>query len=171
MPNWKQVIGSVFKRSHPDIYQATKAYAEAKGIKVDDVVGAAVSAYLSADDEGKEKLEAAIAERRETGGGVGNIKATMGLMKDFLGMFTEFSKSMAESRAAMQVSSVVADYQAISEAAKKIGAAGAESGSGTMEDVIGKAIIGNILTGLGAKKEVASQKKVGTAPVQEIGED
>ena len=43
---WKQVLKRVFSRAQPDIYQAAKEYAASKDMKVGDVIGAAVSAYL-----------------------------------------------------------------------------------------------------------------------------
>ena len=56
MSKLKDVLKRVFARRHSDIWAALQDYANSKGIRVDDALAAAVSAYLAADEEGKETL-------------------------------------------------------------------------------------------------------------------
>ena len=56
----KRLLGRVFGRKYPDLYDAVKSYAEKRGLKPEHVIASAVAAYLSADEEGKEELEEAM---------------------------------------------------------------------------------------------------------------
>lgn len=156
----RSLIGRVFKRRHGDIYAAVSEYASRKGLKVEDVVAAACSAYLMADEEGKSELERAVRERT----GNVNIKATLGLFRDFCSVMSEMFRALNEARAGMSVSALISDFKAVSESMNEIRRIGAESGRGSMEDVIGQAILTSLLSRLGASP---GRRKLGSEPVEE----
>lgn len=164
------IISRLLKRAHPDIYEAAKSYAEARGIDVSDVIASAISAYLSADEQGKEELEKAMAERRLRHGSSIDIKGAVNMLRDFMQTFSELSKTIAETRANFQISQIISDYKAISEAAKEISQIGQSKGSGSLEDLIAQAMINRLLGGLGTAPQSKEFKKTGKANVEKIEE-
>jgi len=169
MSTWKQVIKRVFGRGHPDVYGAMKEYAESKGIDVTDAIASACAAYMTIDDEGKEKLETAMAERRKGGGGgKADMTPAINMFKEMCGAMGEMFKAMNESRASLQSASLISDYKAVTQAASEIKKIGGESGGGSLEDKIAEIFLDRMLGGkIGSLK---STKKTGTDKVEEVKE-
>lgn len=167
------ILSRILKRSHPDVLEATKRYAEAKGVDISDVVASALSAYLSADDAGKDELEKAMAERRLSEGSprATDIRGATEVVKDLLQTYAEMSKAIAETRANFQVAQIVSDYKAMAEAAKELTTAGQSKGAGSIEDVIAQAMVGKLLGGLGATRRPSETVETGRAPVKKIDEE
>lgn len=165
------ILSRLLKRSHPDVYEALKSYAEAKGSDVGDILAAAISAYLSADDEGKEELEKAMAERRSSGGGASNIKGAIALMKEMTGVYKEMAQTFADMRASFQTSQIIADYKALAEAARGITEVGQSKGSGSLEDLFARALVDRMLTGLGGAPRQTVLQTTGKGRVEKVTEE
>ena len=164
-----------FRRGHPDIYEAAREYAKAKGIDVEDVTGAALSAYLSSDQEGKEALESAIEERRAKGGG-----SSMAGMKEALAMFESMVdtsvKLMTKSQEAGQTlikGSLLNELKNQAETVEAIRSIGATSGKGSLEDTLATAFINRILSGAGVNIQASTKtpaKQSGTGKIEKTTE-
>jgi hypothetical protein len=169
-----KILSRIFRRGHPDIYQALKAYAEKTGKDPEDVVAAAVAAYMASDEKGKEELERAMSERRRSGPDV------MAAVK----MFTEMGTAMAEMfkaindlRSSLSVSTIVQDYKTLVGAAQEIKKMGSEGGEGSIEELAAKAFFESIFGSLGkggsssASSFMKRAKKTGVGKVRELEEE
>lgn len=169
-------IKRMFRKRHPDIYEATKKYAEGQGLRIDDVIGAGLSSYLSTTSDGKEALENAIEERGRKGGG----SSTSG-MEEALQMFERMVdtsvKLMTKSQEAGQQlikGSLLTELKSQAETIEAIKSIGAEGGKGSIEDVLATAFVNRLLEGKGIsfkKKTTKKKKKSGKGKVVEIEEE
>jgi hypothetical protein len=170
MSKLKNTISRLLRRSHPDIYEAAKSYADEKGIKLEDVQAAALTAYLASDDEGKQKLEEAIEKSRVEGRGSPqtNIKNAIEMFRDMTSAMGEMFKAMNEARSSLSMSSMLADYRAAAEAAKEIKKLGGEGGTGSMDDMIANWFLSRMFGSIDTQKPV---KKTGKTPIEVHGEE
>lgn len=168
MSKLKDVIKRVFARRHSDIWEALQDYANSKGIRVDDALAAAVSAYLAADDEGKDKLEKYVSERRRSPDA--DVKAAIETMRQMFGLMSEAFDAINKARVNLQVGTLVSEYEALAQAAEKIKKSGAESGG--FEDMIANWFLSRMFGGqLPIQlKSSGRSKKTGEAPVTEFEE-
>ena len=168
----KSAMYRVFKKGHPDIYDALKDYCDKKGYNMSDVIASAVAAYMAADEEGKEELLEKMAQRRASGGGNPlQIKETMELFKDFCSVMKEMFSAINEARANMSVSALISDFKAVSNAMNEIQKAGGEAGKGSIEDLLAAAFVQNLLGQFGVKKSPAKTTPSGKGKVIEVGEE
>lgn len=161
----KSALFGVFKRGHPDIYNAFKHYCEEKGINMSDVTASAIAAWMASDDESKAELEQVMKERRTGGeGGNANIKASLGLFKEVCGSMGEMFKTMNEARAGMSISAMLSDFKAVSSTISEMKSTASEAGKGSAEDLLLTALLAKIIPGgLGGAK-----KKTGTGKVKTV---
>ena len=172
-----QRIKRGLRKRHPDIYEATKNYAKEQGVRVDDVLGAAVSSYLSTTDEGKEALEDAIEARAESGGGGGT---GMKGIEQALSMFERMSKATVDMMTTAQKAgqdlirgSLLNEIKNQAQTIEEIKQIGASGGKGGIEDVLATALVNKMLQGAGVsivKKEKGTTKKSGEGKVDKIEE-
>ncbi|MBA7698385.1 hypothetical protein ES703_107062 [subsurface metagenome] len=165
------ILKRVLRRTHPDVYEAVKEYASEKNIRIGDVVAASVSSYLSADDEGKDVLEKALAERKGGGGGgTTGIKTAVSLFKDMCEAMSTMFTTLNTAKSNLSAASIVADYKAIATAAEEIKKVGSEGGSGSIGDSLADAFVRNIIeTGLGGKlRKKKSTRTTGKTPVEKL---
>ena len=166
----RAILGRVFKRGHPDIYDAAKAYADKKNLATTDVIGAAVSAYLAMDEEGQEVLEKHVAARRGGGGGgKTGLKPAIEMFKTMCGAMGDMFKTMNESRASLQSNALIADYKAVTEAASEIKKLGGEGGSGSMDDYVARLFLGKLFGD--SKIPRRPDRKTGKDKIEEIDEE
>lgn len=172
MPRWTSALKRVFRKGHPDIYEAFKDYCDKKGIDTDDAAAAAVSAYLAADEEGKKVLEETLAQRKGSKGGV-DIAGTVALITSVADSMGKMFEAVNTVRSQLSVTQLVNDYKTLTNAASEIKKLGSESGSGSTEDFVAKLILGRLFGGtgedvgklLGSK---GSGKKTGSGAVTEV---
>jgi len=169
MVKLKALLSRFLKRSHPDIYEALKEYCEKKGLEIGDVVAASVSAYLSADEEGKDELERVMEEKRTKMKSTG-IKEAVGVLKELVDVYKDLSEAFASMRTSFHVSQIIADYKALSDAAKQISELGQSKGAGSLEDVFARAFIDRMLSGFGKSMPLQSTK-TGKGKVEKIDEE
>ena len=171
MSRVKTALSRIFRRGHPDIYEAAKSYAEKRGLATADVIGAAVSGYLMSDAEGKGELEEVMKKKRTDsgGGGKGDLTAAIGLFETMCGAMGKMFTAMNTARASLQSASLISDYEAVTKAASEIKRLGGESGGGSIEDAFATAMIQRMLGG--KLPSTKSKKKTGTAPVEKVGEE
>jgi len=168
----KSTIYRVFKKGHPDIYDALKDYCDKHGYNMSDVIASAVAAYLAADEEGKEKLLEKMAQRRVSGGGSPlQIKETMTLFREFCSVMKEMFSAINEARANMSVSALISDFKAVSQAMNEIQRAGSEAGKGSIEDLLAAAFVQNLLGQFGVRRTPAKTTPSGKGKVIEVGEE
>jgi len=169
----KSALFKVFKRGHPDIYDALKDYCDKHGYNMSDVVASAVAAFMSADTEGKDELIEKMSQRRavQPSGSPLQVKTTLELFKDFCGVMKEMFSAMNEARANMSIQAMLSDFKAVSNAMTEIQKAGSEGGKGSMEDLLASAIITRILGGFGVKKPPSNTTPSGRGKVMEVGEE
>jgi hypothetical protein len=162
----KDVLKRVFARRHSDIWSALQEYANSKGIRADDALAAAVSAYLAADEEGKETLERYVSERRR---GDTDVKAAIETMRQMFGLMGEAFDAINKARVNLQVGTLVSEYEALAQAAEKIKKSGAESGG--FEDMVANWFLSRMFGGqLPFQLKPSGRKKTGEAPVTELEE-
>jgi len=167
----QRILNRIFRRGHPDIYQAMKAYADKKGIRVDDAVAAACSGYLAADDEGRTELEKAIEDKRSSGrGGSTDLKPAIEMFTTMCNAMGQMFNTMNSARASLQSSSLIADYKAVTQAASEIKKLGGEGGSGSLEDKAADWFLGRLFGG-DLKIERKSGRKTGQDKVEEVGKE
>jgi tellurite resistance protein len=160
----KKMFSKIFKREHPDVYDAVKSYAEKKNIDPADVIAAAVTAYLASDAEGKDELEKAVKSRRSSEG-TGDLKPAIEMFKTMCDAMGDMFRTMNEARSSLQASSLIADYKAVTEAAQEIKKISGESGSGSLEDQIASIFLSRIL---GGGINIPRKKLTGKAPVETV---
>lgn len=159
----KNKLVSMFRGQHGDIYKAAKDYAEERGLNVGDVTAAAVSAYLSADEEGKEALETAIKESRGgKGGGQTDVAAAVKMFGDMAASVTTMFNAVNEMKNAVSINSMVSDFEALTTAMNKLKTAGVEKGAGSMEDKIADAFVQGIVNRMTGGGEPPPHKTVKT---------
>jgi hypothetical protein len=167
MSKLRDVIKRVFARRHSDIWSALQEYASSKGIRADDALAAAVSAYLAADEEGKETLERYVSERRRSGDA--DVKAAIETMRQMFGLMGEAFDAINKARVNLQVGTLVSEYEALAQAAEKIKKSGAESGG--FEDMVANWFLSRMFGGqLPIQFKSSGRKKTGEAPVTEFEE-
>ena len=169
----------VFRRGHPDIYDAVKKYAEKRGVTVSDVIAAATSAYLQTDAEGKEELEKALASRRTSAKGASNLKESIGAVTELLKSLGDVFSALNEVRSTVSIQSVVSDYKTLREAVRGVAEEGQASGKGTIDDYLAQlfvnAVISKFTGGAGGvpltqKPPGKNLKKTGKGKVIEVEE-
>lgn len=161
----KGVFFKIFKRGHPDIYDAFKRYCDKQGINQSDMAASAIAAWMASDEESKSELEQVMKERRTggRGGGKADIKASLGVFKEVCGSMGEMFKTMNEARAGMSISAMLSDFEAVSATISKMKGKASEAGKGSAEDLLLTAILSRILPGAGSVK-----KKTGTGKVKKV---
>ena len=148
-----KAIGKKFRRGHPDIFQAVRLYAQSKGLDPEDVVAAATSAYLSTDEEGRDKLETAISERKASGGGGGEEASLEKALSMFERMVDTSVKLMTKSQEAGQTlikGSLLNEIKSQAETIEAIKTIGATGGKGSIEDTLATAFVNGLLSRVGA---------------------
>jgi len=162
-------IFSGLRKRHPDVYKALKRYCDEKGINMSDVAAAALASYLAADDEGKEELERAMAERSVGHStGVPNVKATIGLVKELCDAMGSMFRAVNEARANVATQSMLADFKAMANFLNEVKEASSESGRGSVEDMLAGLLFSRLFGGgIGSK---AKKIKTGTGKVKEVSE-
>jgi len=162
-------IFSGLRKRHPDVYKALKRYCDEKGINMSDVAAAALASYLAADEEGKEELERAMAERSMSSStGAPNVKATIGLIRELCGAMTDMFKAVNEARANVATQSMLADFKAMANFLNEVKETGSESGKGSVEDMLAGLLFSRFFGGGLGKK--AKKIKTGTGKVKKIEE-
>lgn len=164
---WKSKLLGLFRRKQPDIYDVLKKYCEDRGLDPGDVTAAAVSAWLSGDDESKRDLENAFAKMRAGRRGIGDYENFISMFKEFTAVFNETFKTINEARANLSIQSMLSDFRAVSNALNEMQRMGAESGKGSVEDLLATALLSNLLGGRVPRKVVRS----GSGEVKKIGEE
>ena len=168
----KSVLFKIFKRGHPDIYDALKDYCDKHGYNMSDVVASAVASFLAVDEEGKQELIEKMSQRRTSGGGSPlQIKETLNLFKDFCGVMKDMFAAMNEARAGMSIQALISDFKAVSQAMNEIKRAGEESGKGTLDDLIASAFVRGFLNRLGVRTNPKNITKSGKGKVINVGEE
>lgn len=175
--SWMDRLRGVFRRGHPDIYEAAKAYADEVGIPVTDVLGAAVSSYLSSDSEGKARLENALSERRKGGGGgeggMAGIEAALGMFEKMVDTSVKLMTKSQEAGQTLIKGSLLNELRGQAETIEEIRKIGASGDKGGLEDVLAEAFIKRMFEGKGLtlSKGKKSKKKSGKGKVDEIEEE
>jgi len=168
----KGALFRVFKRGHPDIYNALKSYCEKHGYDMSDVVAGAVASFMAADEEGKQELLEKMAQRRTPAGSPLNVKTTLELFKDFCDAMKQMFSAMNEARANMSMSAMLSDFKAVASTLEEMKKAGSEAGSGSMEDMLATAFITGLLNKFGAgglsKSALSKKVKSGRGRVEEM---
>ena len=164
MSKVKRALMRIFKRGHPDIYDALKKYCEDKGLNPSDVVASAVATWLATDEEGKAELEQAMAKRRTAPSGM-DFKMLIGMFKDMCDAMSSMFRAMNEARANMSLSAMISDFEAVSGALERMRSKAAEKGTGSAEDLLYALILSRLFPNLGQqvgklRTGVGSIKKV-----------
>ena len=170
---WKEKLRNIARRGHKNIYDAVKEYAGERGVAVTDVIASAMSAYLAADEEGKDILEEAMKKGRTTGGGTGDVTAAVKLFTTMSDSMSKMFNSVNELRASVSIGSIVSDFETVTAAVQKIKTLGAEKGAGSLEDKLASSFVTGLINritggGLGTSGESKKTKKTGKGKVEEI---
>lgn len=158
-------IGKRFRRGHPDIFQAVRAYAQSKGLDPEDVVAAATSAYLSTDEEGRDKLETAISERKASGGSGSEEAGLEKALAMFERMVDTSVKLMTKSQEAGQQlikGSLLNELKTQAQTIEEIKSIGASGGKGSIEDRLAGAFVDGVLRNVGASMGGSGSDKTKT---------
>ncbi len=147
----KGALFGIFKRGHPDIYGALKKYCEERGINVSDVTASAIAAWMAGDDDSKEMLEDAMSKRR-IGGGKGSSGFNVAPFKEMCEAMGTMFEAMNKAKAGMSMSSMLADFKAVSTTLTEIKKAGSEGGKGSMDDLLATVLIKRFLPDFGKKR-------------------
>ena len=172
----RKILKRIFSRGYPDLYTAVKNYAEKRGISVDDVMAAALTTYLSADEEGKAELEEAIRNLKfRRGGGGASFKDFMQQFKDFADVMIDLMTKIHGAGQQLIRGMLVNELKGTVETIQEIRRIGAESGGGTftLEDLLAQAFLARILRGFGVNPNQLSKvksKKTGKGKVEVIEE-
>lgn len=168
---WKEKVVSVFRRGHPDIHEAVKLYAEEHGIAQTDVIGAAVTAYLSSDDvEGKALLEKTLGDRRKGGGGgKPDMVAVAEMFTDMTKGMTSLFTSVNELRSSVSIGAIVSDFKTVTGAVEEIKSMGGQSGTGSVDDRLADAFVEGIVRRI-AGGEYPVKRRKPDKPAGEVDE-
>jgi len=144
--SWISKITGVFRRGHPDVYEALKDYAEKHGVTIGDVIASATAAYLQTDVEGKEELEKKMAERRMgTPKGGTDIKESIQMLTEALNSMSTVFTALNNVRSSVSIQSIVADYNTLKGAIEGVSKEGVASGAGTIGDKLAERFIDGIV--------------------------
>lgn len=165
---WKERIVSVFRRGHPDIHEAVRTYAEEHGVAQTDVIGAAVSAYLSSEDaEGKALLEKTLAERRKGGGGGGekaDMAAAVKMFTDMTDGMTNLFTAVNELRSSVSIGAIVSDFETVTGAVEKIKTMGSEGGGGSVDDRLADAFVEGLIRRVAGGEAITRRRRDKSEP-------
>jgi len=154
------IMKRIFGRGYPEIYSALKDYAKSKGLKVEDVIAAAVTSYMAADEEAKEKLEEAITELKVKRSSSGmNYEQFLDMFSKMMDITVNAMVKVHQAGQELVKSSVINELKSTIETVEEIKRLGQEGGKGSIEDLISQIMIGSILKRLGASN----------IPLQKIG--
>lgn len=176
----KAILKRLLGRRHPEIYDALKAYARKKGMRVDDVIAAAVATYLSMDDEGKEELEMAIQQLKAKAQAQNPyspeaIKSALQLFKDVMEITVDAMTKVQGAAQQLVRNSLINELRSNMEMVKEIKQLGEEGGKGSLDDIIAQAFLGAMMSRLGANQLVGlaspsrgKRVKAGTGKVEQL---
>jgi len=160
-------------RRHPDVYKVLKNYCDKQGYKMEDVVAAALSTYLSADEESRKELEQAFAERAEMIRAKTSPTAALKSLTETLQSVAELFKALNEFRSAVSIQSLASEYKAFVSAAKEIASEATTSSSGSIDQLIASFFLSRLFgmppREIEQRLSSMRKKRTGTAPVETIG--
>ena len=150
-----------FRKRHKDLNQVLDEFCKKHNLNKSDVVAAALTKYLSEEDEETAAALAEIMSKRAVseprGGGVNDIVAAVHAFKDLFNAFTDMMVSTQKAAVEIAKNSVLNELRGNIEMIKEIKKMGAEEKG--VGDLLARALIQDFFRGWGIKTKQEQKPK------------